>query len=93
MKVAENFTILVEAVDHGDVVQMSSSTTIIVHVQDGNNHLPVISGQTVGEPRLTSKQTLGPLLTPTTTLNMVVSLHTRNTVPLQDHGHRMNNLT
>ncbi|KAG7229629.1 hypothetical protein INR49_012673 [Caranx melampygus] len=45
-EVAENFTILVEAIDHGEVVQLSSSTTVIVYVQDGNNHLPVISGQT-----------------------------------------------
>lgn len=43
---AEMFTILVEAKDHGEVVSLSSSTTVLVHVQDGNNHLPTISGQT-----------------------------------------------
>lgn len=41
------FTIVVEAKDHGEVVSLSSSTTVVVHVQDGNNHLPSISGQTV----------------------------------------------
>lgn len=42
------FTVLVEAKDHGEVVSLSSSTTVVIHVQDGNNHLPTISGQTVG---------------------------------------------
>lgn len=41
------FTVVVEAKDHGDVVSLSSSSTVIIHVQDGNNHLPAISGQTV----------------------------------------------
>uniref|UniRef100_A0A3B4VEY3 Cadherin 27 n=1 Tax=Seriola dumerili TaxID=41447 RepID=A0A3B4VEY3_SERDU len=45
-EVAEMFTILVEAKDHGEIVSLSSSTTVIIHVQDGNNHLPIISGQT-----------------------------------------------
>ncbi|KAM7006223.1 cadherin-like protein 26 [Tautogolabrus adspersus] len=40
------FTVLVEAKDHGDVISLSSSTTVLIHVQDGNNHLPTISGQT-----------------------------------------------
>lgn len=44
---AERFTVLVEAKDHGEVVSLSSSTTVIIHVQDGNNHLPTISGHTV----------------------------------------------
>ncbi|KAG7495313.1 cadherin 26 [Solea senegalensis] len=43
---ADMFTILVEAKDHGEVVKLSSSTTVVIHVQDGNNHLPSISGQT-----------------------------------------------
>jgi len=42
------FTVLVEAKDQGKVVRLSSSTTVVIHVQDGNNHLPIISGQTVG---------------------------------------------
>uniref|UniRef100_A0A3Q3XIV5 Cadherin domain-containing protein n=1 Tax=Mola mola TaxID=94237 RepID=A0A3Q3XIV5_MOLML len=45
-EVAEMFTVLVEAKDHGEAVSLSSSTTVVIHVQDGNNHLPVISGQT-----------------------------------------------
>ncbi|XP_034549530.1 cadherin-like protein 26 [Notolabrus celidotus] len=45
-EVAEMFTVLVEAKDHGDVVSLSSSTTVLIHVQDGNNHLPTISGLT-----------------------------------------------
>ncbi|XP_037630749.1 cadherin-like protein 26 [Sebastes umbrosus] len=45
-EVAEMFTVVVEAKDHGDVVSLSSSTTVVIHVQDGNNNLPTISGQT-----------------------------------------------
>ncbi|XP_041807656.1 cadherin-like protein 26 [Chelmon rostratus] len=45
-EVAEKFTVLVEAKDHGEVVSLSSSTTVVIHVQDGNNHLPTINGQT-----------------------------------------------
>ncbi|XP_073324161.1 cadherin-like protein 26 [Pagrus major] len=45
-QVAETFTVLVEAKDHGEVVRLSSSTTVVIHVQDGNNHLPNINGQT-----------------------------------------------
>nr|XP_046241227.1 cadherin-like protein 26 [Scatophagus argus] len=45
-EVAEMFTVLVEAKDQGEVVSLSSSTTVVVHVQDDNNHLPTISGQT-----------------------------------------------
>ncbi|XP_070759291.1 cadherin-like protein 26 [Enoplosus armatus] len=45
-EVAEMFTVLVEAKDHGEVVSLSSSTTVVLHVQDGNNHLPTITAQT-----------------------------------------------
>ncbi|XP_029908320.1 cadherin-like protein 26 [Myripristis murdjan] len=45
-EVGETYTVVVEAKDHGEVVSLSSSTTILIHVQDGNNHLPSISGQT-----------------------------------------------
>uniref|UniRef100_A0A3Q4I4G8 Cadherin 27 n=1 Tax=Neolamprologus brichardi TaxID=32507 RepID=A0A3Q4I4G8_NEOBR len=45
-EVAEKFTVVVEAKDHGEVVKLSSSTTVVIHVGNGNNHLPVISGQT-----------------------------------------------
>uniref|UniRef100_A0AAQ6I8L3 Cadherin domain-containing protein n=1 Tax=Anabas testudineus TaxID=64144 RepID=A0AAQ6I8L3_ANATE len=40
------FTLLVEAKDHGEVVSLSSSTTVAIHVQDGNDHLPTFTGQT-----------------------------------------------
>ncbi|XP_041638553.1 cadherin-like protein 26 [Cheilinus undulatus] len=43
---AEMFTVMIEAKDHGEVVSLSSSTTVLIHVQDGNNHLPTISGHT-----------------------------------------------
>lgn len=45
---AEKFTLLVEAKDHGEVVSLSSSTTVVIHVEDSNNNLPTITGQTVG---------------------------------------------
>ncbi|TNN30101.1 Cadherin-like protein 26 [Liparis tanakae] len=45
--VADVFTVVVEAKDHGDVVSLSSSTTVVIHVEGGNNHLPTISGHTV----------------------------------------------
>ncbi|KAM7402683.1 hypothetical protein PAMP_017899 [Pampus punctatissimus] len=44
--VADKFTIVVEAIDHGEVVSLSSSTTVVVHVQVGNNNLPSITKQT-----------------------------------------------
>ncbi|XP_030585903.1 cadherin-like protein 26 [Archocentrus centrarchus] len=45
-EVAEKFTVVVEAKDHGDIISLSSSTTVVIHIRDGNNHLPIISGQT-----------------------------------------------
>lgn len=45
---ADTFTLLVVAKDHGEVVSLSSSTTVVINVEDGNNHLPTISGPTVG---------------------------------------------
>ncbi|KAJ0068536.1 hypothetical protein NL108_008921 [Boleophthalmus pectinirostris] len=44
--VADKFTLLVEAKDHGDVISLSSSATVVINIQDENNHLPIISGQT-----------------------------------------------
>ncbi|TNN43109.1 Cadherin-2 [Liparis tanakae] len=43
---ADKYTIIVEAKDHGEEKQLSSSCTVIVHIEDGNNHIPVITGQT-----------------------------------------------
>uniref|UniRef100_A0A3Q1D214 Cadherin domain-containing protein n=1 Tax=Amphiprion ocellaris TaxID=80972 RepID=A0A3Q1D214_AMPOC len=48
-EVAEMFTVLVEAKDHGEVISLSSSTTVVIHVQDGNNHLPGTSKVTEHE--------------------------------------------
>uniref|UniRef100_A0A3Q3BFP0 Cadherin-like protein 26 n=2 Tax=Kryptolebias marmoratus TaxID=37003 RepID=A0A3Q3BFP0_KRYMA len=44
--VANEITVVVEAIDHGDKVQLSSSTTVLIHIEDSNNHLPIITGQT-----------------------------------------------
>lgn len=44
---ANKYTITVEAKDRGEVVKLSSTATIIINLQDGNNHIPVITGQTV----------------------------------------------
>ncbi|XP_046896897.1 cadherin-like protein 26 isoform X2 [Hypomesus transpacificus] len=43
---AEKYTILVEAKDRGEKVQLSSISTVIINIEDGNNHLPVFTGQT-----------------------------------------------
>ncbi|XP_030623657.1 cadherin-like protein 26 [Chanos chanos] len=43
---AQKYSILVEAKDHGDKVQLSSTTTVMVNIIDKNNHLPKITGQT-----------------------------------------------
>lgn len=51
---AEKYTILVEAKDRGEVVQLSSTCTNIINIEDGNNHLPVFTGQTVGKIILSS---------------------------------------
>ncbi|XP_048029634.1 cadherin-like protein 26 isoform X1 [Megalobrama amblycephala] len=45
-EVANKYTIIVEAKDRGEVVKLSSTATIFLNIQDGNNHLPVITGQT-----------------------------------------------
>lgn len=44
---AEKYTIIVEAKDHGESLQLSSSCTVIINIKDGNNHIPVITQQTV----------------------------------------------
>ncbi|KAM8753733.1 cadherin-like protein 26 [Acanthopagrus schlegelii] len=43
---AAQYTIIVEAKDQGEEQQLSSSCTVIIDIEDGNNHLPVIKGQT-----------------------------------------------
>ncbi|KAL3064540.1 hypothetical protein OYC64_000738 [Pagothenia borchgrevinki] len=42
---ADAYIIKVEAKDRGEEVQLSSFATIIINIEDGNNHLPVITGQ------------------------------------------------
>uniref|UniRef100_G3PQP6 Cadherin domain-containing protein n=1 Tax=Gasterosteus aculeatus aculeatus TaxID=481459 RepID=G3PQP6_GASAC len=53
---AEKYTIIVEARGQGAGPQLSSSSTVVIHVEDGNNHLPVITGQTVSEYLFRSRQ-------------------------------------
>ncbi|XP_056324351.1 cadherin-like protein 26 [Danio aesculapii] len=45
-EVASKYIIMVEAKDRGEVVKLSSTATIVINLQDGNNHIPVITGQT-----------------------------------------------
>ncbi|XP_054464733.1 cadherin-like protein 26 [Anoplopoma fimbria] len=45
-EVKDKYTIIVEAKGHGEETQLSSSCTVIINIEDGNNHLPVITGQT-----------------------------------------------
>ncbi|XP_036386736.1 cadherin-like protein 26 [Megalops cyprinoides] len=42
----EKYTVVVEAKDRGEVIRRSSSCTVIVHVQDKNNHMPTFNGLT-----------------------------------------------
>ncbi|XP_008298221.1 cadherin-like protein 26 [Stegastes partitus] len=43
---AEKYKIIVMAKDNGKPERLSSSCTIIVNIEDGNNHIPVITKQT-----------------------------------------------
>ncbi|XP_070766908.1 cadherin-like protein 26 isoform X2 [Enoplosus armatus] len=43
---AEKYTIIVEAKDRGKRKQFSSSSTIVINIEDGNNHPPKITGLT-----------------------------------------------
>ncbi|XP_078144473.1 cadherin-like protein 26 [Centroberyx gerrardi] len=52
---ADKYTILVEAKDRGEKIQLSSTCTVIINIEDGNNHLPVFTGQT-GPGRVKEKE-------------------------------------
>ncbi|TRY57430.1 hypothetical protein DNTS_031421 [Danionella cerebrum] len=45
-ELANKYTITIEAKDRGKGVKLSSTATIIINLQDGNNHAPIITGQT-----------------------------------------------
>lgn len=46
-QIAEKYTIIIEAKDRGEEIQLSSSGTVILNIEDGNNHHPEISKKTV----------------------------------------------
>ncbi|XP_073669071.1 cadherin-like protein 26 [Paramisgurnus dabryanus] len=53
---AHKYKILVEAKDRGEKVQLSSTSTVTVWIDDKNNHLPEFSGQT-GTGRVKERET------------------------------------
>ncbi|XP_067098979.1 cadherin-like protein 26 [Osmerus mordax] len=57
----ENYTLVVKAQDHGEVVSLSSLTTVIINVQDENNHLPTITGYTGSSKVLEGSTGIAPL--------------------------------
>nr|XP_055039585.1 cadherin-like protein 26 isoform X1 [Misgurnus anguillicaudatus] len=68
-EVANKYTILVEAKDRGEIVKMSSTTTVVINIQDGNNHMPVITGQTGSSKVLEGTNGSSPLIIHTTDLD------------------------
>lgn len=44
---AEKYTIIVEAKDRGEKIQLSSSSTVILNIEDGNNYYPEMLEKTV----------------------------------------------
>ncbi len=44
---AQKYTLLVEAKDKGEKIQLSSTSTLIINISDNNNNLPEFSGKTV----------------------------------------------
>ncbi|KAB5546045.1 hypothetical protein PHYPO_G00067580 [Pangasianodon hypophthalmus] len=43
---AQKYTLMIEAKDNGDKVQLSSTSTVVLNIMDQNNHLPEITGHT-----------------------------------------------
>uniref|UniRef100_A0A3P9NPY2 Cadherin domain-containing protein n=1 Tax=Poecilia reticulata TaxID=8081 RepID=A0A3P9NPY2_POERE len=44
---AQKYTLIVKATDHGQPKPLSSSTTVIINIEDGNRHRPVFTKQKV----------------------------------------------
>ncbi|MEQ2244106.1 hypothetical protein ILYODFUR_013724, partial [Ilyodon furcidens] len=42
---AQKYTLIVKATDHGKPRPLSSSTTVIINIEDGNRHLPVFTNE------------------------------------------------
>ncbi|XP_056591497.1 cadherin-like protein 26 [Triplophysa dalaica] len=61
-EVANKYTITVEAKDRGEVVKLSSTATVILNIIDGNNHPPVITGQTGSGKALEETTGISPLV-------------------------------
>lgn len=55
---AEKYTIIVEAKDRGEKIQLSSSNTVILNIEDGNNHHPEMLEKTVSHNFLKSPPVL-----------------------------------
>ncbi|XP_048874465.1 cadherin-like protein 26 isoform X2 [Brienomyrus brachyistius] len=52
---AKTFNVLVEAKDNGEVVRLSSNTTVSISLTDKNNHLPAFAGRT-GPGRINERE-------------------------------------
>ncbi|XP_029102787.1 cadherin-like protein 26 [Scleropages formosus] len=53
---AKKYAILVEAKDQGEVVQLSSTCTVVVNILDKNNHMPTFANRT-GSSRVNERET------------------------------------
>ncbi|KAG1925183.1 cadherin-like protein [Pimephales promelas] len=53
---AQTYTILVEAKDKGEKIELSSTSTVIINILDGNNNLPGFSGKT-GSGKVKERET------------------------------------
>ncbi|KAK7131874.1 hypothetical protein R3I93_018440 [Phoxinus phoxinus] len=53
---AQKYTILLEAKDRGEKIQLSSTGTLIINISDNNNNLPAFSGKT-GSGKVKERET------------------------------------